>query len=124
MQTAGGFYTVPKARAEELFETKLDGFECWLGLQRDGCFALFVSGNGVWESHWTCLPKVSGLTAFRFCQEVIPEAGRITGAKRFIGLTPVMNKKGLKMARLLGYRPLGMGLAFDKMCLVSVKEIN
>lgn len=124
MKTAGGFYTIPKDRAEWLFETKLDGFERWLGLRRGGCFALFVSGNGVWESHWTCLPRVSGRIAFKFCQEVLPEAGRLTSARKFIGLTPVENKKGLKMARLLGYKPLGMGLAFGKLCLVSIKEIN
>lgn len=124
MKTVDGFYTIPKDRAEELFETKLDGFERWLGLRRNGCYALFVYGNGIWESHWTCLPRVSGLTAFKFCKEVIPRAGILTGAKRFIGLTPVENKKGLKMARLLGYKPLGMGLAFGKLCLFSIKEIN
>lgn len=124
MQTAGGFYTIPKDRAEWLFETKLDGFERWFGLRRGGCFALFVLGNGVWESHWTCLPRVSGLTAFRFCREVIPEAGRIAGAKEFVGLVDLMNKKGLKMVRLLGYTPLGFKKVRNKMFLVCIKEIN
>ncbi len=124
MKTAGGFYTVPKDRAEELFGTKLDGFEHWICLQRDGCFALFVCGGEVWESHWTCLPKVSGLTAFRFCRDALPEASRLAGTREFVGLVDLMNKKGLKMVRLLGYIPLGFKKVVDKMYLVCIKEIN
>ena len=104
--TVDGFYTVPKDRANWLFEVDLDALGVkWVCLRRYGCYALFLQGNGRAEAHWTCLPRVDVWNALRFCQEVLPVAKKILGVPKFYGLTPVNNLRALKMARLLKFRP-------------------
>jgi hypothetical protein len=125
IMTVDGFYTVPKDRANWLFEVDLDALGVkWLCLRRYGCYALFVQGNGRAEAHWTCLPRVDVWNALRFCQEVLPVAKKILGVPKFYGLTPVSNLQALKMARLLKFRPLGFSKFNNIVCLVSVKEFD
>lgn len=125
MVTVDGFYTVPKDRANWLFEVDLDALGVkWLCLRRYGCYALFLQGNGRAEAHWTCLPRVDVWNALRFCREVLPVARKILGVPKFYGLTPVNNLRALKMARLLKFRPLGLSKFNNIVCLVSVKEFD
>lgn len=103
-EDSGWIYTVPKDRANWLFEVDLDALGVkWLCLRRYGCYALFLQGNGRAEAHWTCLPRVDVWNALRFCREVLPVAKRILGVPKFYGLTPVNNLRALKMARLLNF---------------------
>lgn len=125
IMTVDGFYTVPKDRANWLFEVDLDVLGVkWLCLRRYGCYALFLQGNGRAEAHWTCLPRVDVWNALRFCREVLPVARKILGVPKFYGLTPVNNLRALKMARLLKFRPLGFSKFNNIVCLVSVKEFD
>lgn len=95
----------------------------WLGYKAPGFLSLFVGSQdfSTWESHWWGIG--SARAALTACRESIKMFFKDTGKASVFGLTPCLNKKGLKMAKLLGYKPLGFQKNLkDEVCLLSVKE--
>ena len=93
----------------------------WLAYKAPGFLSLFVQGNGTWESHWWSTSSAfASLTA---CRESLKMFFKDSKAQSVLGLTECENKRGLKMARLLGYKPLGFQRTLEgKMALLSIKE--
>lgn len=95
----------------------------WLAYKAPGFLSLFLGSQDFssWESHWW--GTGSAHAALTACRESIKMFFKDTGKDSVLGLTPCQNKKGLKMARLLGYKPLGFQKNWKgEVCLLSVKE--
>lgn len=93
----------------------------WLAYKAPGFLSLFVQGGGEWESHWWS--SASAFRSLTACRESIKMFFKDTGAQHVWGLTELENKKGLKMARLLGYKPLGFKMTLEgKPALLGIKE--
>lgn len=95
----------------------------WLAYKAPDFLSLFVGSQDFssWESHWW--GTGSARAALTVCRESIKMFFKDTGRDKVFGLTPCKNKKGLKMARLLGYKPLGFQENWKgEVCLLSVKE--
>ena len=95
----------------------------WLAYKAPDFLSLFVGSQDFsrWEAHWWS--TASAFQSLTACRESIKMFFKDTGKEQVLGLTPCLNKKGLKMARLLGCRPLGFMKNWkDEVCLLSVKE--
>ena len=95
----------------------------WLAYKFQNFLILFVGSEDFqrWEAHW--FGQGSAFKALTACQESLKIFFKETGVKSVIGITPCLNKTGLKMAKVLEFKPLGFMLNWkEEVCLVSIKE--
>lgn len=97
---------------------RLQAFD-WIALGREDFQVLFVHlDSGVWEGHWK---GTEARTSFKFCKKALLALEEQDPGCEVRGVTPCENKRALKMAKLLGFKPLGFKIDNDgKVSLCSV----
>lgn len=79
-----------------------------------------VEKPGFWEAHWWAKPPA--ILAYRSAKKCLAEFFKTHYNTRIIGLTDAKNLEALKMAKLLGFRPLRFVRLESGLFLLSVKE--
>lgn len=95
------------------------GIEFW-GNSR--CLVIFIPPQipeGRWEAHWFARPSCSGIEAFKTLKKCLAEFFKKHYNETVFGLTPLEKKSALKMARLLGFTPIGFTTYEGKPQLLS-----
>lgn len=81
------------------------GVEFW---GNDKCLVVFIppsTDEGGWEAHWNA-KHCSGTFAYKTLKKCLAEFFKNHYNETVFGLTPLEKKAGIKMARLLGFRPI------------------
>ena len=97
----------------------------WLAWGNEDFLALFLGLDfqSRWEAHWWS--RESAKSSLTDCKSSIKMFFKKTGVPEILGITPCVNIKALKMAKLLGFQPLGFKKNWlNEVCLVSIKENN
>lgn len=86
------------------------------------CIAVFIppqNPEGRWEAHWATRQGCTGQKAFRTLKKCLAEFFKNHYNETVFGLTPLEKKSALKMARLLGFTPIGFTTFEGKPQLLS-----
>ena len=107
-----------------LEELKLLGSLPWICLRKENFLALFVADESKkeWEAHWWS--RESAKRSLTDCREALKIFNKEMKVSWVWGITPLENKKALKMAKLLGCIPVGFRKGnLGELCLLTRKDL-